>query len=63
MLATWCAYLAFALLTGWEDYGLTTRGEDWQRWVVGRIGTVTGWLFRWVVWLMAMVPSACCPDH
>lgn len=44
ILATWCAYLAFALLTGWEDYGLTARAEHLQRWEVGRISTVTGWL-------------------
>lgn len=44
ILATWCAYVAFALLTGWEDYGLTARAENWQRWTVGRIGTVTAWL-------------------
>lgn len=44
MLATWCAYLTFALLTGWENYGLTARAENWQRWEVGRISTVTGWL-------------------
>jgi hypothetical protein len=42
--ATLCVYVAFALLTGWEDYGLTARAENWQRWQVGRIGTVTAWL-------------------
>ncbi len=44
ILATWCAYLAFALLTGWDDYGLSAEPAHSQRWIIHRMATVSAWL-------------------
>ncbi len=52
ILATWCAYVAFALLTDWEDYGLTARAEHRQTWIVGRVATVSAWLFLATILLL-----------
>jgi len=45
ILATWCGYIAFALLTDWDDYGLTAKPEHHLRWTIIRLSTVTIWLF------------------
>ena len=45
ILLTWCVYSAFALLTGWKDYGLIAKPEGYQRWIIARLSTVSIWLF------------------
>jgi len=45
ILLTWCAYIAFALLTDWKDYGLIARPEGYLRWTIARLSTVNCWLF------------------
>jgi hypothetical protein len=45
ILLTWCAYIAFALLTDWKDYGLIAKPEDYLRWTIIRLSTMSIWLF------------------
>jgi hypothetical protein len=44
ILLTWCAYIAFALLTDWKDYCLVARPEGHLRWTITRLSTVSIWL-------------------
>jgi hypothetical protein len=45
VLATWCAYIAFALTTSWEHFGLTpTWPVHESKYTITRIGVMTGWL-------------------
>jgi hypothetical protein len=45
ILATWCAYIAFALATSWRHFGLTpTWPVDEWRYTLTRISVVTAWL-------------------
>jgi hypothetical protein len=44
-LATWCAYIAFALVTSWQHFGLTpTWPANESKYTIARIGVMTGWL-------------------
>ena len=43
-LLTWCAYVLFALLTRWDDFGARASPDDYVTWTVTRISTVTCWL-------------------
>ena len=45
ILLTWCGYIAFALLTDWNDYGLAAKPEHHLRWTIIRLSTFTIWLF------------------
>jgi hypothetical protein len=45
ILLTWCVYIAFALLTDWNDYGLAAKPEDRLRWTIIRLSTFSIWLF------------------
>jgi hypothetical protein len=45
ILLTWCVYIAFALLTDWNDYGLAAKPEDHLRWTIIRLSTFSIWLF------------------
>jgi hypothetical protein len=45
ILLTWCVYIAFALLTDWNDYGLAAKPEGHLRWTIIRLSTVSIWLF------------------
>jgi hypothetical protein len=45
ILLTWCAYIAFAVLTDLKDYELVARPERHLRWTIIRLSTVTFWLF------------------
>jgi hypothetical protein len=44
ILLTWCVYVAFALLTDWEDYGLIAQPEGYLRWTIIRLSTMSIWL-------------------
>ena len=41
---TWCAYIAFVLLTHWDDYGLIAQPKANLTWFVTRLSTVSLWL-------------------
>ncbi|MEJ2725021.1 MAG: hypothetical protein P8175_10335 [Deltaproteobacteria bacterium] len=45
ILLTWCGYIAFALLTDWNDYGLAAKPEYHLRWTIIRLSTFSIWLF------------------
>jgi hypothetical protein len=45
ILLTWCVYVAFALLTDWNDYGLEAKPEHHLRWTIIRLSTFSIWLF------------------
>jgi hypothetical protein len=45
ILLTWCGYIAFALLTDWNDYGLAAKHEHHLRWTIIRLSTFSIWLF------------------
>jgi hypothetical protein len=45
ILLTWCGYIAFALLSDWNDYGLAAKPEYHLRWTIIRLSTVSIWLF------------------
>jgi hypothetical protein len=45
ILLTWCLYIAFALLTHWNDYGLAAKPEHHLRWTIIRLSTFSIWLF------------------
>lgn len=45
ILLTWCLYIAFALLTDWNDYGLAAKPEHHLRWTIIRLSTFSIWLF------------------
>jgi len=45
ILLTWCVYIAFVLLTDWNDYGLAAKPEGHLRWTIIRLSTVSIWLF------------------
>jgi hypothetical protein len=45
ILLTWCVYIAFVLLTDWNDYGLIAKSEGYLRWTIIRLATLSVWLF------------------
>jgi hypothetical protein len=45
ILLTWCVYIAFALLTDWNDYGMAAKPEHHLRWTIIRLSTFSIWLF------------------
>lgn len=44
ILLTWCVYIAFALLTDWNDYGLEAKPAHHLRWTIIRFSTFSIWL-------------------
>lgn len=44
ILLTLGAYIAFAFLTQWKDYGLVAQPEGYLRWTVIRLSSVGTWL-------------------
>ena len=44
ILLTWCVYIAFALLTDWNDYGLAAKPEHHLRWIIIRLSTFSFWV-------------------
>ena len=51
ILLTWCVYIAFALLTDWNDYGLEANPGHHLRWTIIRLSTFSIWLF-WAALLL-----------
>ena len=45
ILLTWCVYIAFALLTDWDDYGMAAKPEHHLRYTIIRLSTFSIWLF------------------
>ena len=45
ILLTWCGYIAFALLTDWNDYGMAAKPEHHLRYTIIRLSTFSIWLF------------------
>ena len=45
ILLTWCAYIVFALLTDWEDYGLEPHWRvSYLRYTIARLSATSFWL-------------------
>ena len=45
ILLTWCAYIVFALLTDWEDFGLEPHWHvSYLRYTIARLSATSFWL-------------------
>ena len=44
LIGTWLAYVLFAALTDWTDFGLTATKDEYTRHFAVRVATVSFWL-------------------